>query len=210
MVVEDNLSYREVGRRLNIDNSTISTWCRGLASSKFTKLIKNNELKREIVKKSETKSFQKIDINTDFKKILCGVIYGCEGAKYPATKHLGFTNSEPLLILSFINLLRDSFQLDESKFRIHLQIHSNQNYNNLVKFWSDLLNISSDKFYKPTITKPTDKKHRKGYLGTCTIKYYNINIQLKLIGIFNEFMRKFALLEDIPNGSGKSLLNFDA
>lgn len=210
MFIKEGLSFREIGRRLKVDNSTISTWCRNLYSTSPNTLLKSNEIKRLEIKNSEVKLIKNMKDNIQTLKIISAVIYGCEGAKYPSTKHLGFTNSEPQLVSSFINILRKCFTLNESKFRVHLQIHSNQDYEYLINYWSKILHIPQDKFYKPTITSETDKKHRSDYRGTCTVNYYDYKIQLKLIGIYEDFMRKFAITEGIPNGSGKSLLNFDA
>jgi hypothetical protein len=131
--------------------------------------------------------------NKDMNKLICAVLYGCEGAKYPASNKIAFTNSDDQLICTFVNLIRRSFVLDESKWRVHLQIHTDQDYPELIKFWSSLLKIDSNKFIKPTITSPNGKKHRNIYKGTCTVRYYDYRLQLKLIGIFGEFMRKSAL-----------------
>jgi hypothetical protein len=77
----------------------------------------------------------------------------------------------------------------------------------LAKYWKKLLGISQDKFYKPTVTAATQGRHRLNYLGTCSVKYYNYRLQLRLIGIYEQFMRKSSMLEGIPNGSGDGSLN---
>lgn len=209
MAINKQLSFREIGRRLQIDDSLISIWCRNILLDKANKVMNTNQTKRGVIKNSELMILNNIIFNKDLIKIICGIIYGCEGAKYPASNCVAFTNSEPSLISTFVNLLRKGFKLDEKKFRAHLQIHTNQDASKLMSYWSKLLTIPLNKFYKPTITNPTDKKHRSGYLGTCTIKYYDYRIQLKLIGIYEGFMRKFAIKESIPNGSGKCLLNIN-
>jgi len=92
-----------------------------------------------------------------------------------------------MLLKLFIKLLRESFDINESKFRIKLQIHSTQNFNEIKKFWSKVLNIPTAQFIKPTITIANGKKHRKNYMGTCTIRYVDYRIQLQLIGIYEQF-----------------------
>jgi hypothetical protein len=72
------------------------------------------------------------------------------------------------------------------------------------------LKIPINKFYKPTVTKAKEGKHRANYLGTCAVKYFDYKLQLKLIGIYEQFMRKSSLLESIPNGSGNGSLNHTA
>ena len=123
------------------------------------------------------------------------MLYGCEGSKYPATSGISFANSDPYLIVTFISLLRKSFDLDESKFYIHLQVHSTHDYLEIRKFWSDILNISEKRFIRPTTRIPRGGKHRKNYMGTCTVRYEDYRIQLSLLGIYESFIKQFYIPE---------------
>lgn len=203
----EHLSYKEIGRRLNISDSTISIWFRDFPKSNSRTHVKRSRKTRVDLKKSGSKILNGFKISPNLAKIFCAIIYGCEGAKYPASNCVALTNADPSLVLSFINLLRSVYKLDESKFRIILQIHSNQNYDKLSKYWSRILKIPINKFYKPTITTAREGKHRNNYLGTCTVKYYDYKLQLKLIGIFEAFMRKSSLLEDDSDGHENGSLN---
>jgi len=207
LAIKRHLSYKEIGRRLKISDSTISIWLRNSPNSNTRTYVKNSRKVRSDVTKSESNVLTKTKIDINLAKTFCGIIYGCEGAKYPASNCVSLTNSDPRLVLSFISLLRFSYKLDETKFRVILQIHSTQNYGKLSEYWSGILRVPINKFYKPTITTAHEGKHRSGYLGTCTLKYYDYKLQLKLIGVFEAFMRKSSLLEGIPNGSGDGSLN---
>lgn len=103
---------------------------------------------------------------------------------------VSFINSDPLLVRSFVALLRKSFKIDENKLKVHLLIHKEQKFEELKEYWSDLLNISKNQFYKPTITTSSGKKHRNQYFGTCSIRYSDQTVQLRLLGIFSEFLKK--------------------
>lgn len=200
LATEKHLSYKEIARVLKVSDSSISIWCRDLEGSNPRTYVKTSKDIRNLAKKADIGIFEGFKIGTRLAKIFCGIIYGCEGSKYPASNCLILTNSEPKLLNSFITLLRLAYKLDESKWRVRLQIHSDQDYAKLAIFWSDTLKIPTSKFYKPTVTKAREGKHRVGYLGTCSIKYYDYKLQLNLIGIYEEFMRKSSLLEDIPSG----------
>jgi predicted transcriptional regulator len=200
MAVEKELSYKEIGRKLGVSDSTVSIWCRDVKGSNPRTYVKNSKNLRELIKKSEQVVFKNFRVTNNLAKIFCGIIYGCEGSKYPASNCVAFTNSEPGLVKSFVNLLRISYKLDESKWRVHLQIHSNQDFARLATYWSKLLKVSVSRFYKPTITVAKEGKHRTGYCGTCTVKYYDYKLQLKLIGVYEQFMRKSSMLEGMPNG----------
>lgn len=200
LATQKHLSYKEIGRKLGISDSTISIWFRDTRGNNPRTYVKTSRNLREHLKRTDQAIFEDVTITNKLAKIFCGIIYGCEGSKYPASNCVIFTNSEPELVQSFVNLFRKAYSLDESKWRVHLQIHSNQNNNHLAKHWSKILRIPLDKFYKPTTTKAKEGKHRVDYLGTCSVKYYDYKLQLKLIGIYEAFMRKSSLLEDIPSG----------
>jgi len=191
-VASEGSSYSEIARKLRVHNSLIAIWCHGLAGTRWKTLIQRNETKRKLILDSEKQILDKIRFDKENARLFSGILFGCEGSKYPASKGVMLANSDPGLILAFANLMRIAFDLDESKWRVHLQIHSDQNHAKLVKYWSSLLRIPARLFFKPTITSPKGKKHRNVYYGTCTLKYYDYKIQLKLIGIFEEFMRKLA------------------
>ena len=125
LAIKEHLSYKEIGRRLNIPDSTISIWCRDVEGNNPRKYPKTSKKIREKIEKLEKGVFKDLQINRILAKVFCGILYGCEGSKYPASNCIIFTNSDPELIVSFVNLLRSSYKLDESKWRVHLQIHSN-------------------------------------------------------------------------------------
>jgi hypothetical protein len=182
-------SFAKLQNITGIPATTIRNWCKDdYLGTRWDTLLTSNENKRQEIKLSEIQSINKFkSLDKNLKKILASVIYWCEGSKYPSTNKVDLTNSDPLLLQIFITFLRDSFALDESKFRIKLQIHSSQDFNIIKEYWSKLLNIPTGQFIKPTITIAKGSKHRKNYMGTCTIRYSDYKIQLKLIGIYEYF-----------------------
>jgi hypothetical protein len=190
---KQKLSYAYIGREFKIPSSTIRNWCYDLKVSKEESMLRSNEYRRQIIQNSEYSVVPKIkNIDVSLAKFYSSLLYGCEGSKYPASNFVAFANSDPLLVLTFLKLLRKSFNLDRNKLYARLQIHSNHDYSVLRKYWSKLLNIAENKFIKPTITIPRGRKHRRLYLGTCTVKYQDYRIQLKLQGIFEAFIQQFS------------------
>jgi transcriptional regulator with XRE-family HTH domain len=186
----EKLSYREIGRRLGVNSATVGNWFPGSVGGRWDGQVISNEKKRKKIRYSEKKVvpiFNSLDKNT--AKLLAGILYGCEGSKYPATKVAAFTNSDPDLIVTFLALLRKSFCLNSEKISIHLQIHTTHNFQEVKDYWSSLLGVPEERFLKPTVTRPTGSKHRQNYRGTCTLKYSDYRVQLKLLGIFEAFVR---------------------
>lgn len=198
-----DLSQLEISNRLRVGNSQVSLWCRGLSGGPHKELIRKNEERRQQIRVSETGFLKGIVIGQTEAKLYCAILYGCEGSKYPASNGVFFTNSDPCLVRSFLVIFRKAFMIEEDRLRIHLQIHTDQDFRSLVRYWSKLLSIPPKQFYRPTVTSPTGKKHRNEYLGTCSLRYGDYRIQLKLIGIFDQFLRKSAELESGQDGNAR-------
>ena len=185
---QNGLSIKSLQKKFGVSFSTISRWVRDLPSDfKAFNSARKNE--RDL-KSSYHELGGKLIINKDTAKILTGLLYWCEGSKYPASNFLAFSNSDEVLVKTFFELLRKGFELDETKLRVHLQLHTTHNKRVLTRFWSQLLGVSIKQFYKPTITFPTNRMKRRNYKGTCTIKYFDVKLLLQITGIFEAFGEK--------------------
>ena len=184
-------SFKKLQEITGIPATTIRNWCKeDFLGTRWDTLLLTNERKRQALKSSELNTLDAINnITPDNAKVFASLIYWCEGSKYPATNKMDLTNSDPKLLEMFLKLLRTSFNLNESKFRVKLQIHNTHDSEKIKKYWSKILSIPQSQFMKPTITKPTGRKYRKEYFGTCTVRYHDYKLQLKLIGIYEEFAR---------------------
>ena len=40
-------------------------------------------------------------------------------------------------------------------------------------------------------TRPSHKMKRRGYLGTCTIKYFDVSLLLNIVGLYEAFAQKY-------------------
>jgi hypothetical protein len=190
---KEGYSFAQLQRITGIPATTIRNWCADdIRGTKWDTLLITNQRKRQELKLSEINELDSLKkIDTVNAKLFISLLYWCEGTKYPASNKIEFVNSDPHLIHLFTNLLREAFPLDESKFRIHVQIHDVQNFTEIKNFWSQLLKIPISQFTKPTITKIKGGKHRKEYFGTCAIRYNDYRILLKIIGIYEEFSKRF-------------------
>jgi len=124
-------------------------------------------------------------IDKESKKILLALLYWSSGSKYPSSNFVAFSNSNYNLVKTFLNLLRSAFHIKESKIKVHLQLYASQNAKEMIKFWSKLLKIPSAQFYKPRITKPKKLK-LKNYFGTCTVRYYNLNLLQTIMATYEK------------------------
>ena len=180
---------KEIAKRIGVkSNTTILRWCADIPSKNSYHLYIKKLHKKAMGKGAS--SLKGIEINKKEAKILASVLYWCEGAKYPSTNFISFSNSDVNLTRIFLKLFRLGFQPNEKKLRIHLQLHTSHNKRKMISFWSKILKIPKSQFLKPTITEPTKNLKRRNYKGTCTIRYYDVYLLLEIMGIYEGFAKK--------------------
>lgn len=182
---KQGFSLRQLEAKYGISRVTISRWVRDIKST-------NTNFERYRESESEHKAVFREDgkvkkLNPETCRLLLAILYWCEGSKPPSSNFIAFSNSDPQLVKAFLFLLRKSFDIDESKLKVHLQVHDSQNYQQLVEFWQQHLEIEKGNFYKPTITTPNNKRRRLNYQGTCTIKYFDVKLLYQIVGIYEAF-----------------------
>lgn len=196
----------EISQKLKIPNNTISGWVKEIKlSNKQKERIKQkiidsgkigrplaiaaNRRKIEQWKKgvrNSVKHFENISLeNPELGKLICGILYLCEGAKYPSSRYLYLGNSDPKIISFFINALRRYYKIDENKLRFGIGYRWDQNYQKLKNYWSRITKIPKSKCLNSipdirTKGKPTLKKN---YMGICRIIYYSTALQFELQSI---------------------------
>jgi hypothetical protein len=197
------LSLSEISGLIDIPKNTIQGWVKNVKLTKKQKArLKKKEIecgrkglqkalkinREKIAKWKEdvrlrTEKFKNIIAKkSDIAKLLCGILYLCEGAKYPATRQLIFGNSDPRMIKSFLGLLRKNFNIDEKKFRCRIMHRYDQNGRTLNKYWSELTKIPLSQFYKSYKDKRSKGKvtKNKNYKGVCAAQYLSTDLQYEL------------------------------
>ena len=201
------MSFNEIHRVTGVSKSTLSLWLRKLplgesAKARLRELRIDGNRKAGIVL-SEKRKIREADAVKDArdtldaippaskqqKKLMCALIYYCEGAK--SIKHgMTFTNSDPELMRTFLSLLRSSFPLDETRFRAHAHLHSYHNEKVQKSFWSKTMNIPEKNFIKSFMKKESGINIKEGYQGCITIRYHDAALGRELLEIARQFFRK--------------------
>ena len=184
------LSFGNIAKKLFVSETTVRTWCLDIPGQNV--IFKVHQKMREKIKNSEKDIVKGLFLSKDLAKIFTSLLYWGEGTKYPNSAAVSFSNSDPTMVVTFVGLLRKAFELDENRFKIHLQLHTTHDRDQVFSYWSRLLKIPKNQFWKPTITKPTKKMKRRNYLGTCTVRYHDYKILLKLMGIYETFYGEVA------------------
>ncbi|OGQ38830.1 MAG: hypothetical protein A2W61_01385 [Deltaproteobacteria bacterium RIFCSPLOWO2_01_44_7] len=181
-------SIKNLERKFGVPETTVSRWVRDIPSAS---LAFNSARKREILLKAQLHHLTgHLTIDENLAKIFVSLLYWCEGSKHPSTSYIAFSNSDYRLVKIFLEFLRQGFKIHEDEIKVHLQLHSTHSQQEMTKFWSNLLDVPLNQFYKPTITNPTRKMKRLDYKGTCTIKYFDVKLLLNIMGLYEGLSNK--------------------
>jgi len=200
-------SLNEIHDKLKVSKSVISGWVRDLSMSEKakTRLLKKIKIgqfisaenkKRKTRQIIETyfekaiKNLRRVRINDNLSKLICSLIYWCEGTKN-LNSGISFANSDPQLVRTFLKLFRNSFNLDENKFRVCVHLHEYHNSKKQLKFWSDVTGINQGQFLKPFLKKNTGKIIRNDYNGCVSIRYHDTAIARQLLMTAKAFLTKY-------------------
>jgi hypothetical protein len=195
-------SLKEIADKLKISKSTASLWMTNIslntqAQERLKKRITFGQYKSKLAKLNHKnkliKSFQKIAAQ-DFKNIpknpslyrlLCSLLFWCEGTKNNTTQ-IKFTNSDPNLIKYFLFLFRNGFQIDEGKFRAIIHLHNYHNEQKQITYWSKITKIPKKQFYKSYNKPNTGKRIKLDYQGCIAVNYYDARLAKTLWAYYKE------------------------
>ena len=184
------LSSKEVAKKLQI-----SQW-------RVIHIMRKNNIPRRsaseadsIVFSRKPLSYSKItELTKNEEKLHAAMLmlYWAEGAKSRYT--LDFANSDSNMATIFLKGLRKIYRVNEKRLRIYLYCHTNQNINDLLNYWSILLEIPKSQFIKPYVRKDFNKtKINKMSHGLVHIRYSDKKLLMHIkaeIDIMQESLNK--------------------
>ncbi len=194
------MTLSEIQKLVPASKSSISLWMRGIILSKeeqerIDKKITDGQFKsREILRNKailrqkdiETYAesvFDGFKFNKQMAMLFSACLYECEGGKAPYCT-FSFTNSNPYLVQIFLKSLRNGFDVDEKKFRLHLHLHSYHDKQKQLMFWSNVTKVPLSQFIKVYLKKTSGMYKKDGYPGCLTIRYHDVTLKNKLLAIF--------------------------
>ena len=123
--------------------------------------------------------------NPHVAQLACGLLYICEGAKYPTSRGMSFANTDPRMVKLFLKLLREHFAIDEKKFRVRVMHRWDQDGERLKIFWSEVTAIPLNQFYPSYADRRTQghPTRKAGYRGICSLQYVSTTLQYLLQAI---------------------------
>jgi hypothetical protein len=121
-------------------------------------------------------------------------LYAGEGAK--TGNAVRFANTDERWIRLFLQWLRTSFDLDESRFRIALYLHEGLDLDAAIAYWSEVCSIPPGQFTRPyrAAANPT-RRVAKHPMGCPSVRYADARV-------FRRVLAGVDALHSIPQLSG--------
>jgi hypothetical protein len=179
------LSYREIRAFIPVPRGTLSGWCRDIVltpgqEARLRMLNHPQSVRRQVGASNRRRNLERVEAlrsaARDEAQALIGdpfwiagvVAYWAEGSKQGS---LQLSNSDPGLLLFFINWSSKYFGLTLDRFTLALHLHDGQNESERKDFWSRITRIPVTQFRKTWI-KPEGTGHRKNvlYNGTARVR----------------------------------------
>ena len=154
----------------------------GVSVDAVTYFMRHNNLKRRTLKEDSVLRFKnkplsfrlkkKLTMHEEKLKTVGTTLYWGEGYKTKKSSGIDLANSDVSMVLVFLSFLRKICGVDESRLRVLLYCHGNQNKLKLVNFWSKKTKIPVIQFSKPYVRKNInyDNIHTMPY-GLVHIRY---------------------------------------
>lgn len=200
-------SLNEIARTLQISKSTASLWLRHIplpqhAMSVIQEKRDAGRSRAAAIRRSHTderlskallqgqRLVTRISFSKDMTKLLCALLYWCEGTKLKRGRTIAFTNSDPELVQTFLQLLRSGFHIEESKLRFVVHLHDYHEEDAQLQFWSKMTNIPLTQCLKPYRKNHTGIRTRDGYQGCVSVRYHDVELGRQIEGIAKAFLNK--------------------
>lgn len=176
---QEGKSYGEISKITNIPKSTLSSWLNGVVLSKESQerinkkahktsldgLIKRNK-QQTVSAQNNAKNIRELAMKTikeisNDNLLLIGVsLYWAEGYKRlkirngkEITSHIiGFTNSDPDMVLAFIIFLKKILEVPQEKIFVEMRLFSHLDARDTLLYWMDITGLSETQFKKTDVS----------------------------------------------------------
>ena len=202
-------SMKEISALLSVAKSTASVWVRDVALSRSAQeriaerctkgQLAAQEAHYEQTRRREQDArdfaqgvMKKFHPDQVVERVMCSLLYLCEGGKiYNNRGNFAFVNSDPALVASYLNLLRRSFVLDESKFRACIHLHGYHDAKAQLAFWAKVTRIPTRQFMRPHLKKESGQSIRAEYQGCIQVVYNDKMMLRQILALSREFLAKY-------------------
>ncbi len=234
-------SYLEIQREIGqISKSTLSLWLRGIVLSDRKKealsrrtnqkslasLLAHNKSQTLLAAKriAHIQNSAKSEIghlSISDMLIVGTALYWAEGYKRQIVRRgkkvfyypVSLTNADPWLLKIFLRFLREVCGVSTKKIKVEVRIFKHLNEENILRYWSNILEIPRGNFLKSYIAVSKSSSGKKPFnrlpYGVAQIRISNTDLFYKIMGWIsgikeNAECRGSSVVERSPGSSGPS------
>lgn len=119
-------------------------------------------------------------------------LYWGEGAQLQGKNSgVDFANNNPEMIKVFLKFLRRICGINESRLRVFMYCYTDQNIENLLKYWHNITSIPLHQFTKPYVRKDFQQNGRKMQYGLIHIRYADKKLLVQIDSWIKEYTNLF-------------------
>ena len=174
-------SISEISTYTNKSKSIVSKYIQGVeVLSKYENILKKKQGGSKIrsedlwieSKKNANKIIKELKLR-DKIFLLIGIYWG-EGTK----KELNIINSDPVLLRAFVDFIKE-FGVTKKRIKASVRLYSDVDQYKAVSYWSNVLGLEKDQFYKIELIKGSKKGKLK--FGMCRLRVEKNSKEFKLL-----------------------------
>jgi len=122
-------------------------------------------------------------------ELALAMLYLGEGNK--SADETGMGNSDPLILKTFLHILKKNYNIDTGKIRCELYLRADQNSKKMISFWAKELGLSLKNFkYAHFDQRTAGSPTFAHYKGVCMVRYGSVAIKRKLMHISRYFCER--------------------
>ena len=191
----------EIARELGVSKSSVSVWVRDV---EFTPKPRNRGHRTQkphplhLAKLAEIERLDEAGRTAvgeldDRELLLVGTaLYWGEGFKGDGA--VGMANTDPACLHFFVDWLRRCFDIDESRLRVRVYLHSGLDLDSAERYWSELLRIPRAQFGKAYRAAADPSRRRSKHAHGCpAVVYSDSSLHRRVMGLVRALSSSFDL-----------------
>lgn len=193
-------TLQEIANELGVAKSSVSLWVRDVEFVPRPRQPGPNRRphpwiarKQAEIEAAAAEGRERIGCMSERDLFIAGVaLYAGEGGKTDG--EVRFANSDPRMLLLFCTWLRHFFDVDESRVHLRVYLHQGLDLEAANAFWSELLAIPVEQFYKPYRAVPDPSIRRAKHVYGCpSVSYCCTQSHRTIMGLVHALLSSEAL-----------------
>jgi transcriptional regulator with XRE-family HTH domain len=202
----DGLPIKDIARRLNVSQSSVSLWVRDIELTphqqqalRMMNPAYNRQLSGRMISVNRRRA-ARLEAQMDGRRVALGgdplhvagsMLYWAEGGK--KRNQVRFSNSDPDMVRLFVRFLRTYFAVSNENLRItcHLFADHLPRQREIEQFWLDALKLPRSSLCKSVVNVyskySTKKRRNKLPYGTCRVMVSRTAVAQSIYGAIQEY-----------------------